>query len=56
MAQQDRHNSLTALLAQIDQQIADAEAFTVAECDDEVLMRATEVLADLREARERTEE
>jgi hypothetical protein len=50
-----RHARLTALLARLDQQIAEAEALTVEPADDDTLQRVTATLAELREAREDVE-
>jgi hypothetical protein len=46
-----RHARLTALLAKIDQEIAEAEALTASVCDDDTLQGATRILAELRETR-----
>jgi hypothetical protein len=46
-----RHIRLTAILAKIDQEIAEAESLTVAECDDDTLQGTTRILAELRETR-----
>ena len=48
---QTRHTRLTAILAKIDQEIAEAESLTIAECDDDTLRRATKLLLELREIR-----
>jgi len=46
---------LAALLADLDQQIAKAEALTVARGDDDTLQRASKCLKELREAKLRAE-
>ena len=44
----DYRNRLLAIMARIEQQIAEAESLTVEVPDDEILLRASQQLAELR--------
>ena len=44
----DRRRELLRIMARIEQLMAEAEAITVGETDDEIILRATELLAEHR--------
>ena len=52
----DPRSKLSAILANIDQQLAEAEALSVAEGDDQTLQWASELRDELREMRRDVEE
>jgi hypothetical protein len=46
-----KRNELASVLVEINAKIREAERLTVANCDDDTLQRASQVLAELKEQR-----